>query len=132
MSNWFRKFVAILMLLWLPLFSGSALAASVAMQWSGGSCNDVAMQSMSSDMDMPDMGMSEHQQHGELPSAADEQSASSCSACGVCHLACTGYLAVPGTELVTEDNSARVTIPYLVTFHSVSSAPLVPPPLARV
>lgn len=129
MSNWSRKFVAILMLLWLPLFSGSALATSVAMQWSGGSCNDAAMQSMSSDMDMPDMAMGEH--HGELPFTADEPS-SSCSACGVCHLACTGYLVVPGTELVTEENSAQEVIPYLVTFRSVSSAPLVPPPLARV
>lgn len=120
-----RKFVAVLMLLWLPLFSGSALAASVSMQLAQGGCHEAA-----SSQTMPDMDMDEHQQHGEMPTTTDEHSPS-CSACGVCHLACTGYLAVPSAEPVAVQTAARETTPYLVAFHSFTSAPLVPPPLVR-
>jgi hypothetical protein len=128
MSRLTRKFVAILMLLWLPVFSGSALAASVSMQLPSSHCHDESMQMMS-DMDMADMDMSAMQHHNEMP-AADEQNPS-CSACGVCHLACTGYLAVPGVTAVAVQTSAREATPYLVIFHSFTSAPLVPPPLVR-
>jgi len=121
-----QKIVAVLLAIWLPMFSGSALAASVSMQMQQGSCHEAAM---SQEMSYMDMG--EHNQHhGELPAAADEQS-TSCSACGICHLACTGYLAVPSAELVAMQITARVVTPYLVVFHSVTSAPLDPPPLAR-
>jgi len=111
------------MLLWLPLFSGSALAASISMQLQRG-CHEAAAQAMAHE----EMG-DHHQHHGE-PAAADEQSPS-CNACGVCHLACTGYLAVPGAELVIVQAAVREITPYLVAFHSFTSAPLVPPPLAR-
>lgn len=122
-----RKFVAVLMLLWLPLFSGSALAATVSMQLQRGSCHEAAaLQTMAHE----DMG-EHHQHHGEMPAAADEHSPSSCSACSVCHLACTGYLAVPNVELVASQTAARGTTPYLLVFYSVTSVPLVPPPLAR-
>lgn len=114
------------MLLWLPLFSGSALAASISMQMPQGSCHEaVASQAMSH----ADMG-GQHQHHGEMPATADEHSPA-CHACGVCHLACTGYLAVPGIEMVAVQAAAREATPYLVAYHSVTSAPLVPPPLVR-
>ncbi|HLY96459.1 MAG TPA: DUF2946 family protein [Sideroxyarcus sp.] len=114
------------MLLWLPLFSGSALAATISMQMPQGSCHEAA-----SSQTMPGMDMGEHHRHhGETPATADEHS-SSCSACGVCHLACTGYLAVPRVELVAAVEAARDNTPYLVVFQSINSAPLVPPPLAR-
>lgn len=121
-----RKFIAVLMLLWLPLFSGSALAASVAMQLRHGGCHEVAA---SQAMSHEDMG-GHHQHHSATPAAADEQPPA-CSSCGLCHLAGTGYLAVPGAELVTVQAAAREVTPYLVVFHSFTSAPLVPPPLAR-
>lgn len=120
-----RKFIAVLMLLWLPLFSGSALAASVAMQLQRGGCHDMASLAMSHE----DMG-EHHQHHGAMPAAADEQ-APACSSCGLCHLAGTGYLAVPDAELVAVQTAAREVTPYLVVFHSFTSAPLVPPPLVR-
>lgn len=69
-----------------------------------------------------------HLHHGDVPSTADEHSPS-CSA--VCHLACTGYLAVPGIELAAAPTIACDDTPYLVVFDSFTSAPLVPPPLAR-
>jgi hypothetical protein len=126
MSRLSRKFVAVLMLLWLPLFSGSALAATVSMQMQRGGCHDAAAAQVMSHEDMGE----HHQHHGEMPAAADEQGPA-CNSCGVCHLACTGYLAVPSAELVAVQTAAREITPYLVVFHSFTSAPLVPPPLVR-
>ena len=130
MSHLTRKFIAVLMLLWLPIFTGSALAATIAMQLQQGSCHETAaMSDMGSAMEMD---MSEHPAHDvDTPVTADEQSAS-CSACGICHLACTGYLAVSDVEWVATQTAARDATPYLVSFVSFSSAPLDPPPLARV
>jgi hypothetical protein len=128
MYRFSKKMIAVFMMLWLPLFSGSALAASVTMQMPSSHCHDEAM-SMTQEMDMAGMDMSEHQ-HSEMAAAADEHDPS-CSACGVCHLACTGYLAVPGVEMAAVQNSTREITPYLVSFRSFTSAPLLPPPLAR-
>lgn len=55
----------------------------------------------------------------------------SCNSCGVCHLACTGYLVVPGMEMIPVQTATTEITPYLVAFDSLVSAPLVPPPLVR-
>lgn len=122
MSNLFRKLVAILMLLWLPLFSSSALAATVVMQMPSGACHDVGMP-VSATMDM---AMNDHD--------ANSASTDGCStSCGVlCHLACTGYLAVPSLALISVDSAEPQISLYRVSFHSFVSVPLLPPPLARV
>ncbi len=120
MSRLCRKFVAVLMLLWLPLSSGSALAATISMQLPQGGCHE-----MSASIAMDDMDMGVHQH----TSAADEHEPS-CSACGVCHLACAGYLAVPALELGTAMNDAREATPFVLAYRSVTFAPLLPPPLA--
>lgn len=119
------------MLLWLPLFSGSALAASLAMQAQQGSCHQVAVQH-DEDMSMHhhDVAMDQAASHDH--SAAQDQTDSSCNACGVCHLACSGYLAVPGLAAPAMQQAGAVTTPYVVSFHSITSTPLVPPPLVRV
>jgi hypothetical protein len=117
MSHFTQKLIAVLFALWLPLFSGSALAASVTMQLSNapaGQCHD--MDGMA-DMEMPDM-------------SADE-AAPACASCGLCHLACTAYFAVATVALTVSQPAALDNTPYLVSFHSVSSTPLLPPPLAR-
>jgi hypothetical protein len=133
MSNLTRKFVAVLMLLWLPLSGGSALAATLAMQAQQGSCHQAAAQP--EDMPMDDMGM-----HGHHDAAMDashdhstmqDQSDSSCNACGVCHLAGSGYLAVPGPAAPETPQAVAAATPYAVSFRSITSTPLVPPPLAR-
>ncbi|HCI14084.1 MAG: hypothetical protein A2063_06350 [Gallionellales bacterium GWA2_60_142] len=123
MSNLSRKFVAVLMLLWLPLSGGSALAASLAMQAQQGSCHQAAMQ-------LDDMSM---HHHDAMPdhSAPHDQSNTSCNDCGVCHLACSGYLAVPGLAAMDMPQAVAATTPYTVSFHSITSTPLVPPPLVR-
>ena len=112
------------MLLWLPLFSGSALAATISMQTQQGRCHETAA---SHTMAHSHMG-AHHQHHSEMPPSTDEHSPS-CSA--VCHLACTGFLAVPGIALAAAETHVRENTPYLVAFDSFSSAPLVPPPLVR-
>lgn len=126
MSKLSRKLVAVLMLLWLPLSSGSALAASISMQLQHGTCTEsAAMQAMAHE----DMA-AHHQHHEQAPATTDTQD-SACNDCGVCHLACTGYLAMPGVEMVAAQTPALESTPYLVSFHSHNSAPLLPPPLVR-
>ena len=127
MSRLTRKFVAVLILLWLPIFTGSALAASVSMQLQRGTCHEVAT---STAMSHEDMG-NHHQHHWEAPPITDQQD-TSCSACGICHLACTGYLVAPNGDTAAEQAASLETTPFLVVFNSFTSAPLVPPPLARV
>ncbi|MBU6467627.1 MAG: DUF2946 family protein [Betaproteobacteria bacterium] len=118
-----RKFIAVLMLLWLPVFTGNALAASVSMQLHPGSCEETAASQA-----MHDRG-EHHQHHGEKHAANDESNPS-CNTCSVCHLACTGYLVVPKIEMVTVQATVREITPYLVVPYYITSAPLVPPPLA--
>ena len=121
------------MLLWLPVFTGSALAASVSMQLPQGECHDAAMaheamnmdMAMDMSMDMANMDMGEHQ-----PVPAGDHGPS-CNDCGVCHLACTGYLAVPSVSVADVQTAAREITPYLVVFNSITSVPLLPPPLVR-
>lgn len=125
MSYTLRKFVAVLMLLWLPLFTGNALAAAVSMQMPQSGCHEeAASQAMVHD----DMAQ-HHHHHQETP--AQEEHSSSCSACGVCHLACTGYLSVASAAIVSLQTTSREVTPYLVAFHSVTTTPLLPPPLVR-
>ena len=118
MSRLTKKIIAVFLAIWLPLFGGSALAASVQMA-SHHHCQDRMMS---------DMGTGAY----HLSDAADEHNPT-CDACAVCHLACTGYLAVPGVGMPPEQAPAAHGItPYLLAFHSFTSAPLLPPPLARV
>jgi len=125
MSPLLRKLVAVLMLLWMPIFTGSALAASVSMQLPQGGCDEAAM---SQAMPSTAMAMGEHHMHhGEKPVPAGGH-----STCAVCQLACTGYLAVPGIEMSAVLTFARESTPFLVAFSSVPSIPLLPPPLVRV
>ncbi|MEQ1527470.1 MAG: DUF2946 domain-containing protein [Gallionella sp.] len=126
MSNSFRKFVAILMLLWLPLFSGNTLAAMVSMPMQQGSCHEIATPEK-----MAHSGKAQNHHHHEKASVTADEQNSSCSSCGVCHLFCAGYLLVPSVALAAVQTSTSETIPYLVSFRSTTFAPLLPPPLAR-
>lgn len=126
MSRLTRKFVAVLMLLWLPIFTGSALAASVSMQLQRGTCHEVA-----APVTMSHEDSGHHQHHSEAPTVTDQQD-TSCSACGICHLACTGYLVAPDGEAAATQATSLERTPFLVVYSSFTSAPLDPPPLARV
>jgi len=124
-----RKFISAIMLLWLPVFTGSALAATIPMQLPHGECHDSAMSHES--MKMGNMDMGKHHMHQGIKHATTDENSPNCSSCGVCHLACTGYLAVPGADILALQAVVLEITPYLVVFKSFTSAPLVPPPLVR-
>ncbi|MBI3481242.1 MAG: DUF2946 domain-containing protein [Nitrosomonadales bacterium] len=127
MSQFSRKIVAVLMLLWLPLFAGNALATAVSMQMPHGSCQEAdAMQSMEHE----DIG--EHHHSDMQMSSAGEEDGASCNSCGICHLGCSSYLAMTIIGILAVQADALSATPYLVTYKSVSSAPLTPPPSPRV
>lgn len=111
------------MMLWLPLAGGSAFAASVAMQAPSSHCHEA---------DVGNMHHADTHHHQHENSSASSASAQDheCNACGVCHLACGGFLIatpdVPAAAVLPRENT-----PYLLTFDSITTVPLVPPPLAR-
>ena len=129
-----RKFVAVLLAIWLPLFSGNALAASIAMQSMSGDCH-VAMQTSAQNHDA---SMYQHMQHAsQLQQSAQMhqsqqhfQQHSGHNDCGVCQIACCGFLATVAIEIAEAQPLAQMFAPYTTQFQSVFSAPLVPPPLA--
>ncbi len=129
MSKQIRKFIAVFMLLWLPLSSGSALAASLAMQLQQGECHESAeMMSMSHD----DMMSHDMMQHDHEAMQVSDEGDSGCTSCGVCHLACTAYLDTPVVAMQLSAPASQAVSSISETFVSHLSAPLDPPPLARV
>jgi hypothetical protein len=104
------------------------MAASLSKQMPSSACHEASMQMMT-DIEMADMMAASHTNHEDMSPSSDEQH-TTCNA--ICHLACTAYLAVPTVELVPVQISASNIAPYLFSFRSITSAPLLPPPLARV
>ena len=135
-----KKFVAIVLAIWFPLFSGNAMAASVAMQPLGGECETGkatnAVHPTSSHHDT-----SAHHASLAAPEKSDpsfhqqkppDPQKSSCKNCGVCHLACTGYMATAAIRVPAGQLLAQSFAPSSSHFQSITTAPLDPPPLVRV
>ncbi|MDO8412168.1 MAG: DUF2946 domain-containing protein [Gallionellaceae bacterium] len=120
----FKKFLALILAIWLPLFSGNALAMHIAMQ---------------NDNQSAAMQQASHQSHQHQMDVNQEQSTShhegkdsGCNNCSVCHLACCGYMNTAAITMA-EIQLSSVAHPSLSpVFQSFASAPLDPPPLARV
>ena len=136
-----KKFVALVLTIWFPLFSGNAMAASVAMQPMGGECetgvaknvghhtspHHASLASAEKLEPAPEkLGQSFHQQK-----PLDQQK-SSCKNCGVCHLACTGYMATAAIKVPADQPLAQLFAPFSSHFQSTTTTPQVPPPLVRV
>lgn len=121
MSLSIRKLIAVLLAIWLPLFGGSAQAASISMQRD--SCHEVGMEAMQMAGD--------HQHHHHAADQSPSHHGSSCNACGVCHLVCGGYLSVQEINTSTLQPTDASQTPYLLSFRSITSIPLLPPPLAQ-
>jgi hypothetical protein len=128
-----RKFVAVLLAVWLPLFSGYALADSIVMQNMHGDCHGAQRVSHPSQhvsdlhqhMHHVQLAANEHQSSGQLDSQG-----STCNNCGVCQIACSGYLAAVTIDVVDAQPSSQSFTLFSTQFQSFTSAPLVPPPLA--
>ncbi len=133
-----RKLVAVAVAIWLPLFSGNALAVSLAME--AMNVADLAVAAypalvVEGDEPCP-LHASAQQTHSaggdqNQSGGMNDQHGSSCGNSGICHLACSGYMApVPATIAV---------VPHFATPHELASTsfqsteliPLDRPPLAR-
>ncbi len=126
-----RKFIAVILAIWLPLFSGNALAMSVAMQAMRGDCHSTAAQQ---DELHCASTVQQHAHHDQLAAEQDQSTSHQGNAgddCGTCHLACCGYLAAASIEVMGAQPSAMLYLPATAQFQSITSTPLDPPPLAR-
>lgn len=136
MSHLPRKFVAILMLLWLPLFSGNALAVSMVMQAMGSGHHGAVAQQDEPHMHCPATAQ-QHTQHTRLAADQDrsaghqDQQNSAGEDCGTCHFACGGYMATASAKVVEAQPLVRLFTSPSSQFQSVTLTPLDPPPLAR-
>lgn len=143
----FRQFIAVLLAIWLPLFSGNALAASIAMQTNGGNCHGVQPGITQSDIAQPGAYHANHvsSMHQHMQLAADQPAGHqeqqnhqhdhpnpSHKNCAVCQLACSGYMAAVTVEVAGIQLPTQAYTPLSTQFQSHTSAPLDPPPLARV
>lgn len=132
MSRSIRKFVAVFIAIWLPLFSGNALAVSVAMQTMGSDCHSAAAR-----QDGSRVHHAAAAQH--IESAADhdqsaglqDQQDSGCGSSGICHLACCGYMATVSIKVPVAQPFARSSAFSSTQFQSIALTLLDPPPLAR-
>ena len=126
-----KKFVAVLLAIWFPLFSGNALAAHVAMQLGSGHCQVAAVQ----------QDLQQSHQHAAHQTRTDAnqiqtgqhhaQQSAPCNDCGVCHLACCGYITAVTLDMAEVQSATQVFPHFSTAFQSYTSAPLDPPPLAR-
>ncbi len=136
----FRQFIAVLLAIWLPLFSGNALAASIAMQFMGAGCHVAQPGITQSGAQHSHHGssMDQHMQfadqsagHQEQQNQQYDQPNLSHKNCGACQLACCGYLVTVTIEVAETRPLALSFTPSSTQFQSVVTTPLDPPPLAR-
>lgn len=123
------KLIAVILAIWLPMFSGNALAMSVTMQTMRGDFHSVAAQ-----QGEPHCA-SAVQQHAHHAVADQDQSTGHQSAgedCGACHLACCGYLAAASIEVIGAQPSPRLFAPVAAQFQSIIPTLLDPPPLTLI
>ena len=133
----FRKFVAVILAIWFPLFSGSALANSVAMPSGGGDCQTVVAQ-QNTQTHQQASANHQHMHHAQpvvyhdQSAGADDHQDSSCKTGSLCHLACSVYLATTAANVAEDQLAAQLFTLPSTQFQSYVSAPLDPPPLSRV
>ena len=131
-----KKFIAVILAIWLPLFSGNVLAVSVAMQTMDGDCHSVVAQQGETQPHCASI-MQQHMQHAQFTADQDrsaghqDQQNPAGENCGTCHLACCGYLAAASIEVTETQPSAGLFTLLSTQFQSIPSTPLDPPPLAR-
>ncbi|OGT02190.1 MAG: hypothetical protein A2Z65_11765 [Gallionellales bacterium RIFCSPLOWO2_02_58_13] len=136
MSRTAGKFIAVILAIWLPLFSGNALAASVAMRAMAGGHHSAVAQ-LGEPMPHCASTAQQHAQQAQFEAdpgqSGDRQNQQNSVGdnCGTCHFACCGYLAAAPVEVTKAQPSARLFASLSTQFQSTTPAPLDPPPLAR-
>ena len=131
-----RKFVVVLLAIWLPLFSGNVLAESVAMHAKDGSCQTGAARQ---DMHHSHHASAQHQHMHQMQLAAShdlssshhDQNNSSCKNHTICHLACCGYAAGSMLVIVAVQQADRIFAPYIDAPRTLTLPLFDPPPITR-
>jgi len=117
MHKTLRRYLAIFLMLWLPIFSGGALAM-------------VACPHMMSH-DMSTMSMAEHAVHNNHQSPIPVADNLNCDQCGLCQIACspglTATLQPAASTLASVENATLIN-----QFRSITLPLLDPPPLALI
>lgn len=134
MSRPLRKFIAVLIAIWLPLFSGNALAMAVYMPGSGtASHSAVAEHTVVAKYDLAHASSQHHLAIAMDHCATHDESASSHtqSDTGCKHSAACQVTVAAGQIKIVLPVSSEHTTPYTTLFQSRSVAPLDTPPLAR-
>ena len=134
MSDSVKKFIAVLLAIWLPLFSGNALAESIAMHAKGGSCyTEAAPQNVHHSHHASTQHT--HQAHlaanHDSSSSHHDQQNSSCKNHTICHLACCGYAAGSVSVIVAVQQADRIFAPYLDAPRTLTLPLFDPPPIDR-
>ena len=131
-----KKFIAVLLAIWLPLFSGNALAESIAMHSKGGDCHVAAAQqsghhSHQASARHQHMHQAQLAANHDLSSSHHDQQNSSCKDHTICHLACCGYVTGSVSVIIAEQQADRIFTPYLDIPRTLTLPLFDPPPLAR-
>lgn len=131
-----KKFIAVLLAIWLPLFGGNALAATIAMHSKGGACHAAVMQQSEPHSHQASARHQHAQQeqlsaHYDLSSAHHDENDFSCKDRSICHMACCGYVASSGSVIVAAQQADRIFAPYTDTIRTLTLPLFDPPPLAR-
>ena len=132
MFSFSRQFVAVLLTIWLPLFSGNVLAVSIIMQAKGGDCHTAMKANVAKNGASTHQYM-QHADHLTQQSQHDHQSGQQHSAhkdCGVCQLACCGYMATVAADVAKIKLPSQLFTSAITQFQSATLPTLVPPPLA--
>lgn len=112
-----RRYLAIFLMLWLPIFSGGALAMVACPH------------TMSHDMST--MSMAEHADHSNHQSPIPVADNLNCDQCGLCQIACspglTATLQPAASTLASVENATLIN-----QFRSITLPLLDPPPLALI
>ena len=133
-----RKSIAVLLAIWLPLFAGNALAASITMQLMGEDCHTI--HSGHTRSELPSHGAVRHTHTGQRIAhiaPCDQLNGSgkplykNCSS-GICSYSCAGHITASSIEIAVVDIPSLPATLVWVRFQSAFYVPLLPPPLARV
>lgn len=132
MSRLIKKFIAVFIALWLPLFSGNMMAMPVFMLNGGTVDHSVVAQHDSTDADSPHhmaAATGHCAMHDDSDSSASGQSHPDT---GCKHPAACQLVVAAGQVEIALLALSEFEISYTDSFESHSAAPLDPPPLARV
>lgn len=127
MLSFFRKFIAVLLAVWLPLFSSNMLAMTVSIPGGEASHASVVKSDLAhaSSLHHPTVAM-DHCAAQDESTSSHTQSDTGCKHPAACQLAVAA-----GQINIELPVSALHATPYLTLFQSQSVVPLDPPPLAR-